>query len=289
MPLVNAMNAPRKEYFGKNSTFLSYYHEEESKGRPLVLLHSINAAASSYEMRPFFAFYRGERSVYALDLPGFGFSERSNRDYSPELYQNAILDFLEGVVQEPADVIALSLSSEFAVLAAQKSPKLFNSLTLVSPTGLSNEDYKLSEARLLPLLNNPVWAQPLYDLLVTKLSLRFFLKKSFVNEVDEGMLDYAYESAHQKGARFAPLAFIAGNLFTENIFDIYKSLETPCLVLFDQDAYTSFERLAEILNQNPVWRARKIVKTRGLPMWEQMGEITTALDDFWEALREKDT
>jgi pimeloyl-ACP methyl ester carboxylesterase len=289
MPLVNAINANRKEFFGKNSTFLSYYHEDQAKGRPLVLLHSVNAAASSYEMRPFFVFYRGERPVYALDLPGFGFSERSNRDYSPQLYQNAIIDFLQGIVKEPADIIALSLSGEFAVLAAQQAPELFHSITLVSPTGLGNDDYNLAEARLLPLLNNPIWAQPLYDLLVTKLSLRYFLQKSFVGDVDEGMLDYAYDTAHQKGARFAPLSFIAGKLFSPHILEAYKSLKTPCLVLFDQDAYTTFESLAEVLNQNSVWRARKIPNTRGLPMWEQMGQVAEALDSFWEALSGKIT
>ena len=285
MPLVNAIDAPRKEFFGRNSTFMSYYHNDREDGRPLVLLHSINAAASAYEMRPFFAYYRGERPVYALDLPGFGFSERSNREYSAELYQNAILDFLETVVKAPADVIALSLSSEFAALAANQSPELFHSLSLISPTGLGKESSDLGDAKLLPLLNNPVWAQPLYDLLVTKLSLHFFLKKSFVSEIDEGMLEYAYETSHQPGARFAPLTFVAGKLFSGNIVEIgYNPLSIPCLVLFDQDSYTTFERLAEVLSRNTGWRARKIVSTRGLPHWEQMGQVAEALDSFWEVL-----
>jgi pimeloyl-ACP methyl ester carboxylesterase len=49
---------------------------------PLLLIHSVNAAASAYEVRPLFDHYRGRRPVYALDLPGFGQSDRSDRLYS---------------------------------------------------------------------------------------------------------------------------------------------------------------------------------------------------------------
>jgi pimeloyl-ACP methyl ester carboxylesterase len=285
MPLANAIDAPRKEFFGKNSSFMSYYHDEQANGRPLVLLHSINAAASAYEMRPLVAYYRGERPVYVLDLPGFGFSERSNRDYSPELYVAAILDFLEGVVKQPADVVALSLSSEFAARAAVIKPELFHSLSLISPTGLATDPIDLKEAKLFHWLNNPVWAQAVFDLLVSKSSIRFFLKQLFVNEIDKGLVDYAYESAHQKGARFAPLSFIAGKLFTVDIIEIgYNRLAIPCLVLFDKDPNTSFDKLADILSRNSYWRARKIPNTRGLPHWEQMGQVAEALDSFWEGL-----
>jgi pimeloyl-ACP methyl ester carboxylesterase len=283
MPIANAIDAPRKEFFGKNSTFMSYYHEHQEKGRPLVLLHSVNAAASSYEMRPLFAYYRGERPVYALDLPGFGFSERSNRDYSPELYTAAILDFLEDVVQEPADVVGLSLSSEFAARAALAKPELFHSLTLLSPTGLGKEMMQIAEGKLSGFLANPVWSQALYDLLVSKLSIRYFLKQAFVNAPDEGFVDYAYESSHQKGARFAPIAFISSKLFTVDISkNVYNLLRVPCLVLFDQDANTSFELIPEVLSQNSYWRGRKIPFSRGLPHWEAIGQVAEAMERFWE-------
>lgn len=283
LPMDAAIDAPRKEFFGKNSTFLSYYQHENTVGRPLVLLHGIHTAASSYEMRPFFAYYRGERPVYALDLPGFGFSERSQRDYSPSLYVAAIIDFLEGVVKEPADIIAQSLSGEFVALAAKERPDLFHSISLISPTGMADESVNLQEAELIQWLNNPVWAQPLYDLLCSKIALRFFLKQYFVNELDEALLDYAYDTSHQKGARHAPLSYIAGKLFTWNIVEIgYNPLTIPCLVLFDEDPNTNFHRLPEILSKNEACRARKIPKTRGLPQWEGMNLVAEALDKFWE-------
>lgn len=49
--------------------------------RPLLLIHSVNAAASAFEVKPLFYYYRGRRPMYALDLPCFGQSDRSDRFY----------------------------------------------------------------------------------------------------------------------------------------------------------------------------------------------------------------
>src|SRR5688572_1334664 len=75
---------------------LSFYADETAAGTPLVLIHSINAAASAYEMRPIFEYYRGKRPVFALELPGFGFSEREDRGYTADVFVQALLDFMDG-------------------------------------------------------------------------------------------------------------------------------------------------------------------------------------------------
>lgn len=66
------------------------------EGAPVVLVHSVNAAASSFEMRPLFEGLRGERPVLAFDLPGFGRSQRGPRRYDRALVlhdQDAYTDF----------------------------------------------------------------------------------------------------------------------------------------------------------------------------------------------------
>ena len=54
---------------------VSFYQAGPPEGRPLLLIHSVNAAASAYEVRPLFEHYKAFRPVYALELPGYGFSE----------------------------------------------------------------------------------------------------------------------------------------------------------------------------------------------------------------------
>ena len=294
MPLPSALDAERRAFTGLGAGALSYYVAREATGRPLVLIHSVNAAASAHEMRPLFEAYRVGRPVYALDLPGFGFSARGDRAYTPSLFTAAIEDLLKTEVREegPVDVIAFSLGSEFAAQAALELGGRIRSLALISPTGLGRrfegespeeqERRARSSARLLRGFSFPLWSQPFYDLLSTRASIRWFLQSSFVGEVDRELADYSYVVSHQPGARYAPLAFISGQLFTSTIrANVYERLEQPVLVLYDQDQYTSFERLPGMLERRANWHEARIIPSKGLPHFEQLAQTTAALDRFW--------
>lgn len=294
LPLASAIVAPRKEFRCSRKGVLSYYFDEVGKGPPLVLLHSINAAASSYEMRPIFQHYRAHRWVYALDLPGFGFSDRGDHAYMPALYSEAILEFLRIQVREPADVVALSLSSEFAAYAALQEPDAFRSLTLISPTGftLRTGDRTPRQASergasnmIHALLSARLSSQALYDLLTTRPSIHAYLRRSFVGPVDKGFEEYAYRTAHQPGARYAPLYFISGKMFRPDVREtVYDRLTLPTLVLYDKDAYVSFDALPVYVMSHPNWQAVRITPTNGLPHFERMPAVARALDDFWGAI-----
>lgn len=284
LPLPNAVNAPRQLLSSAACGMLNFYADRSGTGRPLVLLHAINAAASACETRPLFHHYQGRRPVFALELPGFGFSERSKRVYSAQLYQNAITEFLEREVKAPADVVALSLSGEFAAAAALARPELFASLSLISPSGLGarngsgDTDSRLSDIAYRAF-SYPLWGQALFDLLVTRRSIRWFLQQSFVGPVDEGLVEYSYLTAHQIGAHHAPLHFISGRLFTRDVAGrVYERLSVPTLAIYDQDPYTRFDLLPRVLERNPQWRAERIRPTRGLPHFEKPDETIRALD-----------
>jgi len=286
MPLPKAVQADREMMFSDSAGRLSYYADRSGSGRPVVLIHSINAAASAYEMSPLFNHYRGKRPVYALDLPGYGFSERSPRVYSPELFTAAILDFLSDQVRTEADVVALSLSSEFAARAAVERPDLFHSLTMISPTGMSMKEKTGGSSSAYQALSFPLWGQGIYDGLVTEISIRAFLQRSFTGPVPNEMVQYAYATSHQPGARNAPFHFLSGLLFTPQVYEqYYLRLSVPTLVLYDRDGFTSFEWLPRLVQVNPQVQAVRIVNTLGLPHWEKLEETAAALERHWEAVQ----
>jgi pimeloyl-ACP methyl ester carboxylesterase len=213
------------------------------EGPPMLLLHSINAAASAYEVRPVFERMLASHRVFAPDLPGFGASERSDRRYDAALYGVAIDEVLDAIAHEAGDaavdVLALSLSAEFAARAAVRRPARFRTLAMVTPTGL---DRRSDSLRAEPgadreirgvhrAVSMPLWSQALFDLLVSRPSVRFFLRRTFGSrDIDEGLLDYSWRTAHQPGARHAPLVFLSGRLFSRDIRDVYERLALPVWV-----------------------------------------------------------
>lgn len=285
--LPPALDAPRDSFSTMHLREVSYYVGGPADAPPLVLVHSINAAPSAFEMKPLFDHYAATRRVYVPELPGFGFSDRSDREYSPELYANAIVAFLTNVVKAPADVVAYSLSSEFAARAALVAAERIRSLTLLSPTGFSDRRLPAGKTgrRLHRIFTLPGLGQGLYDLLTRRKSIRYFLRRSWVNEPPTELIDYAYATARQPGARHAPYYFLAGQLFTRDaVNNIYAKLSLPVLVLYDRDANVSFELLAPLLAEHANWQAVRIEPTLGMPQWERPQDCIAAMDAFWAGL-----
>jgi pimeloyl-ACP methyl ester carboxylesterase len=281
--LPPALSAERHETTGKAGR-LSYY--VAGTGRPLLLIHSINAAGSAYEVRPIFERLRTERRVYAVDLPGFGFSDRSERSYDVALYVaaiHAILDVIAmdrapgAVGPEPVDALAVSLSAEFLARATLERPDRLRSLALVTPTGFGRGSGELrgppGSTREVPLLYGlftfPLWSQAFYDLLVSGRSIRYFLRKTFgAQQIDEGLAEYDYLTSHQPGAKNAPYAFVSGRLFSRDIRAVYEQLTLP--VWMPHGTRGDFKDFGEVswTASRPNWTVQAF-ETGALPHFEQ--------------------
>ena len=264
---------------------VGYYADTRGSGRPLILTHAVNAAASAYEVKPLWDTYAGKRPVYALEWPGFGQSDRPDATYTPELMSQALLA-LVAELNTDVDVVALSLGSEVAARAALQEPRI-RSLVLISPSGLgqpkgpsqqatSDDGGKGLYSRLRRI------DDLLYGTLRTRPSIHYFLSRSFRGPVPEEVIDYSMETSRQPGAKYAPVYFVSGRLFDRDGYqNLYRPLKTPTLVLYDQDGFVSFDRLP-LFAQQPGVRAARIAGTDGLPQWEKLPEVRAALDAFWQ-------
>lgn len=203
-------------------------------GPPLVLVHGIHAAASSFEMRNVFEPLSQRYTVYAVDLLGFGKSERPNVGYSAELYADLLRDFLAEVATRaptrPAVLVASSLSAAFAVAAARSRPDLVERLVLLSPsdvTGLGPVGRSLG--RLLAL---PVVGTALFNALVSRGSIERFMTRAYADpwQADHVLVGQQWATAHQPNARLAPAAFVAGRL-DRPFWTVPLPLTMPVLVI----------------------------------------------------------
>ncbi len=292
VPLPPALNAERREMRDPFAGGLSWYQDRRGSGRPVVLVHSINAAASAYEMRPTFEGLRGRRPVYALELPGFGFSERAPRAYTPALYAAAIVGFLERLgVEGGVHLVALSLSSEFAALAALEHPALVRSLTLISPSGFSAPERLQTlqraqrngvTARVHDALEGRPWSQATYDALVSRPSIAYFLGQAFDGPFASALAEYCFATTHRPGARHAPFAFLSGGLFTPDILArAYERLALPALVLYDRSANVTYDRLPELLDGHANWRAERVGPAKDMLHYERPADALRAMETLW--------
>jgi pimeloyl-ACP methyl ester carboxylesterase len=181
-------------------------------GPPIVLVHGLHAAASSFEMRNIFEPLSQQHTVYAVDLLGFGKSERPDAPYSGPFYRDLLLDFLEDVVRRPATVLASSLSSGYAVDIARSRADLIDRVVLLSPTGTTSTGIAgrlVGELFALPLIGTAA-----FNLLVSEASIRRYLDRVYADpgRVDESLLGQQWATSHQPNARLAPAAFVAGDL-----------------------------------------------------------------------------
>jgi pimeloyl-ACP methyl ester carboxylesterase len=261
---------------------------------PLLLLHSINAAGSACEIRPLYEHYRSQRPVYALDMPGYGFSERSDRAYLPRLMTDAVHAMTEVIRRRhgavPIDVLGLSLSSEFAARAAHEAPSHYRSVALVSPTGFNRgapfegpPGSNRGMAALRKFFFNPRWSDALYRLLTRRSVIRFFLKKTWGSPlIDEGVLEYAAITTQQPGAKLAPYWFVSAFLFSADISRVYQSLTMPVWMVHGVRGDFIDYRHKKAYAHQPHWTF-DVMSTWAMPYFERLDEFTALYDAFLKA------
>lgn len=237
------------------------FYAREGKGVPIVLLHSVNAAASSMEMRPIFDFLcqTTPRPVFAVDWIGFGLSDRPPVAYRPPIFQRQLRRFLSERIHQPADVVAYSLGSEIAAITARSHPFLFRRMVLVCPTALDDpEPTSPFRSTLLRATNRSGAFEVGYRRLTRPHALRRFYQKYLFDSADrvpDELIEYAQLTSEVRGAHHAPANFVSGDLFSTGAArEAYATTVIPTLVIVPKrfrSSIQSFERLDEIERQNP--------------------------------------
>jgi pimeloyl-ACP methyl ester carboxylesterase len=194
---------------------------------PVVLVHSMHPGASSYEWRESLTAVAQRGSVFALDLLGFGASDRPALRYSPALYVSLLIDFLAEVVAAPAVIVAPGLAAAYAIAAADAAPERVAALVLVEPTGLVRRHRnpgRLGDLLRLPLL--AIWA-----VLTARARVRRALHRAFAEpaRITNDMIDRYHASATRPGSAHAGAALLARQL-DRDIHAEWNRLTLPALI-----------------------------------------------------------
>ena len=129
-----------------------FHYVQAGSGTPVVLLSP--GAAWTYAWHPQVTALSREHTVYAVDLPGQGFTQLHERDFAFDLpaMTGAIDAFLDAVGVQRAALAGNSWSGGWALAYAQIHPERVDSLVLLAPSGLAERDPLTWEALKIPLL-----------------------------------------------------------------------------------------------------------------------------------------
>ena len=120
-----------------NWRFGKIYYTKQGTGSPVLLIHDLTVYSSAYEWEALVKQLEKNHTVYCIDLPGCGRSDKQHITYTNYLYVQAISDFIKNVIHERTDVITSGFSGSFTVLACHNENELFGKILMINPPALS--------------------------------------------------------------------------------------------------------------------------------------------------------
>jgi pimeloyl-ACP methyl ester carboxylesterase len=111
----------------------SYVHQGTGK-TPIVLLHGFDS--SLLEFRRLFPLLAEHHRLYAIDLLGFGFTERlPDLSYSPESIKTHLYYTWKTLIQQPMILVGASMGGATALEFTLQYPELVKQLVLIDSVG----------------------------------------------------------------------------------------------------------------------------------------------------------
>jgi pimeloyl-ACP methyl ester carboxylesterase len=263
-------------------------YTKHGEGTPLLLLHGLHPGASSYEWRHNVDDLAQYHTVYALDLLGFGRSDRPALRYTPSLYQAFLADVMSRLIGERCAVVASALAASHVIALAARDSRQIGALTLIAPMGMSllqAESAAQTTASLL--LAAPIIGTSVYNGLTSAANIRSFLQRSYANDrlVHDTLVQAYVQSARQPGGKHVISALVGGRLHVD-VRNALRRMRQPTLLLWGDQARENPVQNAHafrVLKPDADW---SLVSDAGdFPHAEQPDATSTAILRFLERVR----
>lgn len=249
------------------------HYTKTGSGKPLLLIHDLNAASSGYEWNQMISRLQENYTVYTIDLLGCGRSEKINMTYTNYLYVQLITDFIKSEIGHRVNVIATGQSTSIPVMACANNPELFDQMMFINP--LSLLDFSQLPGKMAKMykfiVDIPVLGTLLYHIATSKQALsQELISYGFYNpySVKSSCIDSYYESAHLGNSPKAVYASVKCNYTKCNIVNSLKKIDNSIYLIGGVGIENISERLEEYKIYNSAIETTIIPDTKGLPQLE---------------------
>ncbi len=178
-------------------------------GRPLVLIHGFGASIGHWRKNiPVLA--AGGYRVFALDLLGFGGSDKPALDYTVELWESLIQDFWTTHIQEPTVFVGNSIGGLLALMMVANHPEMSAGGILINCAGGLNHrpdelnlPLRLVMGTFTKLVSSKIVGPFLFNRIRQKDRLRRTLRQVYKDPeaITDELVDMLYDPSCDTGAQ----------------------------------------------------------------------------------------
>jgi len=248
-------------------------------GTPVVLIHGFMGMA--YDWRFNIQELGKHFSVYALDLPGFGYSDKPlNFDYTSNGYAEFIISFLNAYRIERAVLVGNSMGGQIALMAGLKYPDRVTGLVLIDSGGYPKS------VKFLPfkLLEIPVIGE-ISMALINRTIIRIMLKRGIYFDgsfaTDEVITNYCnvYGTVN---ARKTPPKIMRKIMKDEDyVASNLKNIKCPTLIIWGAEDRVISPSRAEMFGRDIDNTSAMIIPQAGhMPQIEKSKVVNKAVVDL---------
>ncbi|OKZ64812.1 MAG: alpha/beta hydrolase [Clostridium sp. 42_12] len=259
------------------------FYTKQGKGSPVLLIHDLNPASSSYEWEKCIKHLAKNHTV------GCGQSDKPNMTYSNYLFVQLITDFIKNVIGEKADIITTGNSASFTLMACNMNPEHFNKIIVLNPTNLVELCASPNKEKnaLKFLIDLPVIGTLIYNIAFCGKNIKNLFEEKYYYKghmVSTKTLDTYYESAHLQNSRGKYLlSSIKANYTNINIVHALKKINNSIYLVGSREQNGITEIMNSYVAYNPSIEASYVDNSKYLPQLECPERLLKLLNLYLES------
>jgi len=217
------LNFPEDKFITVNDRRVRYWQEGDS-GPFLLMVHGLGASVE-YWHKNIFEFAKHYR-VIAVDLPGFGKSEKSNNHYDLEFYARFLRSFTDALNINEAHIIGHSMGGGIALQFCIANRSKVKKLVLIDCVGFAQQVIIFFRLMGLPFVGK-------FFINLSKAMFTTALRKNVYhsNVITDELIDIVYPLIHSPDTRQV-IEYITRD--ETNIFGITKASLKPLWDNYDK-------------------------------------------------------
>ena len=201
------------------------YVDTRTGSRTILLVHGLGGSIESWINN--ISGLSKELRVVALDLPGFGYSDKPKMDYTIKFYSDFVSKFARAIGIAPATIAGSSLGGHVGAEVAIRHPGTVSRLVMISPPGALPKSFTGT-----PALKN--YVKVLQAKSVPEVKKALFEVDN--RPVDDNYAKIVYEKLAMPGAKEAFLSALMGSARAPRLNSRLGRIKAPAMLLWGKDA-----------------------------------------------------